>query len=184
MCHHITCRRYRAIELIFRSSFGSGVPELWDLKTEQDLNFASKIGGLDWWPLRNIQIQDLQLRNRYICHPIRNLSVSISVKKQQKNCAISHRNRVFLQMTLIWSSKVTNGQTDYFIRFATNDFLLTFHSNCSAISQRDRVFLQMTFIWLFKVTKGQTDYSIRSATKDFLLTFHSNYSAISHSWKP
>ena len=37
--------------------------------------------------------------------------------------AISHGNPVFLQMTLIWPSKVTKGQTDYAILFATYDFL-------------------------------------------------------------
>ena len=37
--------------------------------------------------------------------------------------AISHENPVFQQMTLIWPFKVTKGQTDYAIRFATYQFL-------------------------------------------------------------
>ena len=82
-------------------------------------------------------------------------------------------------MTSIWPFKVTKGQTDYAIRSATYDFLLTFHGNYSPISHRNRVFQQMTLIWPFKVTKDQTIYAIRFATYDFLLTFHSNYSAIS-----
>ena len=41
-------------------------------------------------------------------------------------------------MTLIWPSKVTKGQTDYSIRLATYDFLLTLYSNYSAFSLRLR----------------------------------------------
>ena len=43
--------------------------------------------------------------------------------------AISHRNPAFQQMTLIWSFKVTEGQSDHAIRFASHDFLYVFHSN-------------------------------------------------------
>ena len=71
-------------------------------------------------------------------------------------------------MTLIWPFKVTKGQTDYAIRFATYHFLYVFYSNYSAISHGNPVFQQMTLIWSFKVTKGQTDHAIRTATYDFL----------------
>ena len=81
---------------------------------------------------------------------------------------------------MIWSLKVTEGQTEYSIRSAINDFLLTFHSNSSAISHGIRDSLQMTLIWLFMVAESQTDHSIRSATNEFLLSFDSNYGAISH----
>ena len=84
------------------------------------------------------------------------------------------------QMTLIWPFKVTEGQTDYVIRYATYDFLLVFYSNYSAISLGKPVFQQMTLIWPFKVTKGQSDYAILSATYDLLIVFYRNYSAISH----
>ena len=40
-----------------------------------------------------------------------------------KYSAIPHGNPVFQQMTLIWLSKVTNGQTDHAIQTATQDFL-------------------------------------------------------------
>ena len=39
------------------------------------------------------------------------------------NSAITHRNFVFQQMTLIWPFKVTKGQTDHAIRSATYEFL-------------------------------------------------------------
>ena len=94
--------------------------------------------------------------------------------------AISHRNPVFHQITLIWPFKVTKCQTDYAILFATYDFLSVFHSNSSAISHGNPVSQQMTSIWSFKITKGQTVYAFRFATYDLLLVFYSNYSAISH----
>ena len=83
-------------------------------------------------------------------------------------------------MTSNWPLKVTKGQTDNVIRFATHDLLLVFYSNYSAISHGNSVFQQMTMIWPFKVTEGQTDYAFRFATYDLLLVFYSNYSAISH----
>ena len=58
--------------------------------------------------------------------------------------AISHGNPVFQQMTLIWPFKVTKGQTDYSIRSAIYDFLLTFYSNYSAISLRSRYIRRQT----------------------------------------
>ena len=82
-------------------------------------------------------------------------------------------------MTLIRPFKVTNGQTDYAIWFASHDFLLVFYRNYSAISHGNPVFQPMTVIWPLKVTKGQTDNAIWSATYHFLLVFYSNYSAIS-----
>ena len=83
-------------------------------------------------------------------------------------------------MTLIWPSKVTKGQTDYGIGFATYHFLYVFYSNYSAISHENPVFQQMTSIRPFKVTKVQTEYAIRFATYHFLYVIYSNYSAISH----
>ena len=82
-------------------------------------------------------------------------------------------------MTSIRPFKVTKGQTDYAILFATYDFLSVLYSNYSALSHGNPVFEHMTSIWPFKVTKRQTDHSIRSATYNFLLTFQSNYSPIS-----
>ena len=107
-------------------------------------------------------------------------SIVTIVLSRHSNCsAISHRNPVFLQMTLMWPFKVSKGQTDNAIRFATHDLLLVFYSNNSAISHRNPVFQQMILIWPFKVTKGQTDYAIRFATYHFLYVFYSNYT-ISH----
>ena len=76
-------------------------------------------------------------------------------------------------MTLIWTFKVTEGQTDYAIRSATYDFLFVFYSNYGAVSHRNPIF-QQTLIWPFRLTKGQTDYAIRFATYDLLLVFYSN----------
>ena len=80
----------------------------------------------------------------------------------------------FMQMTLIWPSKVTKGESDYTIWFASYDILYMFNSNYSAISHRNPVFYKMTLIWPFKVTKGQTDYTIRFASHELLSVFHSN----------
>ena len=81
---------------------------------------------------------------------------------------MSHRNYVLQQMALIWPFKVTQGQTDYALRFATYEFLLMFYSIYCAIPHGNRVFQQMTFICPFKVTKSQTDYAIRFATYKLL----------------
>ena len=93
---------------------------------------------------------------------------------------ISHGNPASQQMTLIWPFRVTKGQTNHAIRFATYHFLYMFYSNYSAISQGNPVSQQMTLIWPFKVTKGQTDHAIGFATYHFLYVFYSNYSTISH----
>ena len=82
-------------------------------------------------------------------------------------------------MTVFWLFKVTKGQADNAIRFATHDSLLVFYCNYSAISFGNPVFQQMTSIWPFKVTKGQSDHAIRFATHELLLLFYSNCSAIS-----
>ena len=89
-----------------------------------------------------------KLKNHFFMTPFR--------QQHSKYSTISHRNRVFQQMTLIWPFKVTEGQTDYSIRSATRDFLLSFHCNYySPISNRNRVFQQMTLIWPFKVTQNR-----------------------------
>ena len=81
--------------------------------------------------------------------------------------AISHGNPVFQQMTLIWPFKVTKGQTDYAIRSATYDFLLTFYSNYIAISLRLRDIRLSNFwadfdrksdIWPFQSHWSSTDF--------------------------
>ena len=82
-------------------------------------------------------------------------------------------------MTLIWPFKVTKGQTDYAILFATFEFLSVFHNKYSAISLGNPVFPQIALIWPLEVTKGQIGYAFRSATYNFLSTFNSDYSAIS-----
>ena len=72
-------------------------------------------------------------------------------------------------MTYIWPFKVTKGQTDNAIRFATHDFLPVFYGNYNAILHGNPVFLQTTLIWPFKVTRGQTDYAILFAIHNLLL---------------
>ena len=73
-------------------------------------------------------------------------------------------------MTLMWRFKVTKGQIDYAILFATYELIFVLYSDQIVISHMHPVYQQLTLIWLFKVTKGQTDYSIWSATHDFPIT--------------
>ena len=143
-------------------------------KKKQDSNFASKTGQLDWYS-NNVdpyEISKIKIHNSLLAtYAIRSANFPFLSVINSNYGAISHRYRDFRQMTLVWSSKVTKGQTHNATRFATHDFLLTFYSNYSAISHGNPVFQQMTLIWPFKVTKGRTDNSIQSATYDFLLTF-------------